>query len=100
MMRSYAETDGCRRAFVLSYFGEPFEPPCGNCDNCLAGRSAAAPAAGDVPFAVGSRVAHGEWGDGVVQRYDGDAVVVLFDDVGYKTLALAVVLERSLLRAA
>jgi ATP-dependent DNA helicase RecQ len=100
MMRSYAETDGCRRAFVLSYFGEPFEPPCGNCDNCLAGRSAAAPSAGDVPFAVGSRVAHGEWGEGVVQRYDGDAVVVLFDDVGYKTLALAVVLERSLLRAA
>jgi len=26
--------------------------------------------------------------------------VVLFDDVGYKTLALAVVLERALLRAA
>src|SRR5207237_2688814 len=42
MMRGYAETDGCRRGFVLSYFGEPFEPPCGNCDNCLAGRVQAA----------------------------------------------------------
>ncbi len=98
MMRAYAETDGCRRAFVLSYFGEPFEAPCGNCDNCLAGLAEAAP--DDVPFAVGSRVAHAEWGAGVVQRYDDAAVVVLFDDVGYKTLALDVVLERSLLRAA
>jgi len=35
-----------------------------------------------------------------VQRYDDDAVVVLFDDVGYKALALAVVVERALLRAA
>jgi ATP-dependent DNA helicase RecQ len=98
MMRGYAETDGCRRAFVLSYFGEPFEPPCGNCDNCLAGRTDSAPA--DVPFAVGSQVTHGEWGAGVVQRYDDAAVVVLFEEVGYKTLALDVVLERSLLRAA
>ena len=98
MMRGYAETDGCRRAFVLSYFGEPFTPPCGNCDNCLAGRGAIAPHEG--PFAIGSRVAHDGWGEGVVQRYDDAAVVVLFDDVGYKTLALDVVLERSLLRAA
>jgi len=60
MIRSYAETDGCRRAFVLSYFGEPFAPPCGRCDNCLAGRTEAAAAPDDVPFAVGSRVAHGD----------------------------------------
>lgn len=40
-----------------------------------------------------------DWGEGIVQRYDDDSVVVLFDDVGYKTLALAVVLERSLLSA-
>ena len=32
-----------------------------------------------------------------MQRYDDDAVVVLFDEVGYKTLALDVVRERSLL---
>jgi ATP-dependent DNA helicase RecQ len=98
MMRGYAETSGCRRAFVLSYFGEPFDPPCGNCDNCLEGRAEAAP--DDVPFAVGSRVAHEGWGEGVVQRYDEAAVVVLFDEVGYKTLAVDVVLERALLRAA
>jgi ATP-dependent DNA helicase RecQ len=80
MMRGYAETGDCRRAFILSYFGEPFEPPCGRCDNCDAGRSEAPPS--DVPFAVGSRVAHGSWGEGVVQRYDEEAVVVLFDEVG------------------
>ena len=34
MMRAYAETDGCRRAFVLGYFGEDYEPPCDNCDVC------------------------------------------------------------------
>jgi ATP-dependent DNA helicase RecQ len=95
MMRGYAEADGCRREFLLSYFGEPFRPPCGSCDNCEAGRGDA-PAA-DVPFAVGARVAHDQWGEGVVQRYDDDAVVVLFDDVGYKTLALGVVRERGLL---
>jgi len=102
MVRSFAEDlDGCRRAFVLSYFGEPFDAyPCGHCDNCVAGR-VAAPGAGDEPFAPGTRVAHPEWGEGEVQRYDQDrAVVVLFDDVGYKTLALEVVLERGLLAPA
>ena len=99
MMRAYAETDGCRRAFILSYFGEPFEPPCGNCDNCLEGRVVASVVA-DLPFAIGGRVAHGAWGQGVVQRYDDDAVVVLFDEVGYKTLALDLVRERGLLTAA
>lgn len=32
-----------------------------------------------------------------VQRYEGDTVVVLFDDHGYRTLALDLVLERGLL---
>jgi ATP-dependent DNA helicase RecQ len=98
MMRGYAEADGCRREFLLSYFGEPFRPPCGRCDNCDAGRGQAP--AEDVPFAVGARVAHEQWGEGVVQRYDDDAIVVLFDDVGYKTLALGVVRERGLLEEA
>jgi ATP-dependent DNA helicase RecQ len=99
MVRGYAETDGCRRAYVLAYFGEPFEPPCGRCDNCEAGRGAA-PALADAPFAVGSRVAHAQWGEGVVQRYDDGSVVVLFDEVGYKALALEVVRERDLLAPA
>jgi ATP-dependent DNA helicase RecQ len=95
MMRAYAEHDGCRRQFILSYFGEEFEGPCGNCDNCDAGLSDAS--AADGPFAVGARVEHAEWGEGAVQRYDGDQMTVLFDSVGYKTLSVALVVEGSLL---
>jgi ATP-dependent DNA helicase RecQ len=97
MMRGYAETGGCRRSFLLSYFGQPFEPPCGACDNCDAGRVHATTT--DRPYAVGARVAHATFGEGVLQRYDGDRVVVLFDDVGYKSLALELVRGRGLLRA-
>ena len=43
---------------------------------------------------LGARVAHGQWGEGVVQRYDEDSMVVLFDEAGFRTLALAVVRER------
>ena len=96
MMRAYAETSDCRRAFLLSYFGEPFTPPCGRCDNCEAGRTGSPPA--DVPFPVGARVSHDSWGVGVIQRYDAEAVVVLFDDAGYKTLAVDVVVARGLLQ--
>jgi ATP-dependent DNA helicase RecQ len=95
MVRGYAETTSCRRAYVLSYFGEDYEPPCGNCDNCDAGHGVR-PAV-DEPFAVGSRVRHAEWGEGSVQRYDGDAMVVLFDEGGYRTLAVELVVERRLL---
>jgi ATP-dependent DNA helicase RecQ len=98
MMRAYAEADQCRRSVILAYFGEPFEPPCGNCDVCDAGLAKATPT--DVPFPVSGRVVHAAWGEGVVQRYEDDQVVVLFDDVGYKTLALDVVVERELLRPA
>ena len=32
---AFAEHVGCRRAPLLTHFGEPAPPPCGNCDNCL-----------------------------------------------------------------
>jgi ATP-dependent DNA helicase RecQ len=95
MIQAYAEHEGCRRQFLLSYFGEEFDPPCGNCDNCDAG--AKANGNGHAPFAIGARVVHGKWGGGLVQRYEDDSVVVLFDSVGYKTLALELVKERGLL---
>jgi ATP-dependent DNA helicase RecQ len=95
MMRAYAEHDHCRRAFVLSYFGEPAPEPCGHCDNCEAGRGRAEQ--GARPFDVGASVRHADWGQGEVQRYDGDRVVVLFDSVGYRTLSVELVTERGLL---
>jgi ATP-dependent DNA helicase RecQ len=98
MIRRYADHEGCRRDFILSYFGEEHESPCGNCDNCDAGKGEESN--GSRPFAVGSQVEHSEWGVGDVQRYDNDQVVVLFESVGYKTLGVDLVLERELLKAA
>ena len=97
MMRRYAEHAGCRRSFLLSYFGQDYPGPCGNCDNDLT--HAEAPRA-DVPFAVGARVVSERWGQGTVQRYDGDQVTVLFDEHGYRELFVPVVLQRGLLRPA
>ena len=97
MMRRYAEHTGCRRSFLLSYFGQDYRGPCGKCDNDLA-RGEVAQA--DVPFAVGTRVASERWGEGTVQRYDGDQLTVLFDEHGYRDLLVPLVLERGLLRPA
>jgi ATP-dependent DNA helicase RecQ len=96
MMGAYADASTCRREYVLTYFGERFEPPCGNCDNCDAGLVSAA-VAGERRFAEGSRVVHPSWGGGLVQRYENSSLVVLFDSVGYKKLALEIVEERDLL---
>ena len=97
MMRNYAEHTGCRRSFLLTYFGQDYAGPCGNCDNDFA-HPEAAPV--DVPFAVGARVVSDRWGEGTVQRYDADQVTVLFDEHGYRDLFLPVVLEHGLLRLA
>jgi ATP-dependent DNA helicase RecQ len=101
MMRGYAETTECRRQFLLGYFGEQLDEPCGNCDNCSAGTAQRNPGPDDhdTPFPVETPVEHSEWGAGVVMRVDDDRLVVLFDEVGYKTLALAAVTENGLLRA-
>jgi ATP-dependent DNA helicase RecQ len=36
-MEGYAECRTCRREYLLRYFGDEYEGPCGNCDNCEAG---------------------------------------------------------------
>ncbi|MFY9672610.1 MAG: RecQ family ATP-dependent DNA helicase [Trebonia sp.] len=104
MMRHYAEHPGCRRSFVLTYFGQDYPGPCGNCDNDLARSdlTGTPPAAdrSDIPFGVGTRVVSEHWGEGTVQRYDGDQVTVLFDEHGYRQLFVPVVVERGLLRPA
>jgi ATP-dependent DNA helicase RecQ len=101
MMRTYAEHDGCRRAFILGYFGEDYEPPCWNCDVCdrlgERVREAEAATADGVPD-VGVRVEHPEWGAGTVTGHERGEITVVFDTVGYKTLLTELVLERGLLR--
>jgi ATP-dependent DNA helicase RecQ len=96
MMRRYAEHTGCRRSFLLSYFGQDYPGPCGACDNDRR-HAVATPAA--APFPVGSRVESDRWGEGTVQRYDGDQVTVLFDEHGYRTLLVSLSMQRGLLRA-
>jgi ATP-dependent DNA helicase RecQ len=118
-MQAYAETSTCRRAFILSWFGEAADDACTACDNCTSGRTArvtarrqAAPAGPDptpppprsaaaasAPFAVDARVRHPVWGRGVVVRQAEDKVTVRFERHGEKTLALAVVRARNLLAA-
>jgi ATP-dependent DNA helicase RecQ len=96
MMRRYAEHAGCRRSFLLTYFGQDYPGPCGSCDNDRTRSTAEAPAE---PFPVGTRVVSDRWGEGAVQRYDGDQVTVLFDEHGYRDLLVPLVIERRLLRA-
>ncbi|MCQ6269023.1 RecQ family ATP-dependent DNA helicase [Pseudarthrobacter sp. R1] len=124
MMRAYAETDSCRRQFLLGYFGEDLPEPCGNCDACADAASRAdapahapargtgrhddggpgsaeqaAPGAGD-PFPLQSSVVHKEWGPGLVMRHEDDVITVLFEQEGYKTLSRTAVVEHELLKPA
>jgi ATP-dependent DNA helicase RecQ len=96
MMRRYAENHHCRRSFLLTYFGQNYPGPCGRCDNDESARPTQ-PSVNE-PFAVGTRVLSERWGEGTVQRYDGDQLTVLFDEHGYRDLLLPLVLQRHLLR--
>jgi ATP-dependent DNA helicase RecQ len=96
MMRRYAELTDCRRRFLLRYFGEGADDPCGRCDNCDAGRSTPA-GAGHGSFGAGMRVEHQEWGRGVVLADEGDRLTVFFDQVGYKELLNRAVADHHIL---
>jgi ATP-dependent DNA helicase RecQ len=101
MMRGYAETLGCRREFLLGYFGEDLPEPCGNCDTCASGsaleQEAGEAPAGDEPFPLQAHVRHAEWGTGVVMSHEDDRITVLFETEGYRTLSRDLVDENDLL---
>jgi ATP-dependent DNA helicase RecQ len=102
MMRAYADTTRCRMEFLLAYFGEQVPAVCGRCDTCASGTAQAAFAAarpGATPYDVGAVVVHRTFGPGSVVDVEGDTITVLFDDVGYRTLAVDVVERKGLLEA-
>jgi ATP-dependent DNA helicase RecQ len=96
MMRAYAGSQTCRWTAILTYLGEPFEPPCETCDVCDAGLLPTRNGGG--PFTPGDVVVHASWGKGLVLRADADQVVVQFPTVGYRTLSTPLVVEERLLR--
>jgi ATP-dependent DNA helicase RecQ len=111
MMRTYAEASGCRRRFLLGYFGEDSPDRCGNCDLCDAAgdRAEEARSGGDdtrpadtapPAFATDARVVHATWGEGTVMSTDDDRMTVFFESEGYKVLGVADVVERGLLTPA
>jgi ATP-dependent DNA helicase RecQ len=106
MMRAYAETDACRRQFLLGYFGEELPEPCGNCDSCAEvqqdapGSGNPAAPGGEEQFPLQSTVVHKEWGPGLVMRHEDDVITVLFEQEGYKTLSRTAVVEHELLKPA
>jgi ATP-dependent DNA helicase RecQ len=96
--RSRIEMTGCRRQLLLGYFGEELDEPCGRCDTCASGSAEEVAreladaeqedaATGLERHEQGERVVHREWGPGVVMHRESDRVTVLFEQVGYKTLA-------------
>jgi ATP-dependent DNA helicase RecQ len=114
MVAAYAEASVCRRRYLLNYLGDEYPAElCLRCDNCLRlaqrrviddwdlesqRKRMEANRAG--PFATGAAVAHPEWGPGVVQRVEGEVLVVRFDSVGYRSMHAPTVVAHGLLTPA
>ena len=98
MVREYVETERCRMDFLAVYFGETGADPCGRCDRCRAGTATQQPERAG-RFELGTSVTHADFGTGKITDLEEDRLTVLFDEVGYRTLALDVVESHDLLQA-
>jgi ATP-dependent DNA helicase RecQ len=97
MMRGYAETNSCRRVFLLAYFGEYLGDACGNCDRCLEAEQLDDVRVEEPALPIDTSVRHRQWGPGVVIGGDRERITVLFEEYGYRTLSMAAVCEHGLL---
>ena len=96
MMLQYCETRGCRRRFILNYFGEDFEnESCGQCDNCLRSAKVVRGERVTSGYHIADVVTHPKFGQGTVERAEKDLVTVLFPSVGYKTLLASSVIREA-----
>ena len=100
MIRAYADTDRCRGRYLVNYYGEEMADVCGHCDNCETAVTDEGEVPEHVPFPIDARVRHPKWGEGTVVRYERDRMTIIFDEAGYRTLAIAVVMEQDLLAPA
>ncbi len=76
---------GAGAPHYCEHLGEEYDEPCGFCDNCDRGIVVEEDDA-NLPFPLNTRVMHKTWGEGLIMRYEGDKMVILFDSVGYKTV--------------
>lgn len=103
-MRGYALTTDCRRRAIMNYFGQGVPETCDHCDNCRTVRRSTPAVVDESPaqrtWPAGSVVLHATFGRGVVQTYEGLNVVVLFETVGRKVLALEHTRKKKLMKRA
>jgi ATP-dependent DNA helicase RecQ len=101
MMRGYAETRGCRRQYLLEYFGDDLAHPCGHCDTCASGSAARHQETRlrepDEGFREGQRVRHDAWGEGEIVSVEPDRLTAFFESEGYRVLSLEALAENATL---